>query len=199
MFLSIGMQKDVNTNEIKRQIEDNSFKRYVLSVVAGQEELVIENLIERVKKQSLESEVNNYMSPIVSEYSLKKWEKITKTRKLYPWYVFIESKMNDKIRYVIRNTPWVRLIVGAETRPIPLTTEEYENIVKQVEKSLERSELIIPFKTGDVVLLKTGDFKGMKGVLKNIDESKWVAIVNIEMLWRLTPVVVDIDKIELMS
>jgi hypothetical protein len=72
MFLSIGMQKDVNTNEIKRQIEDNSFKRYVLSVVAGQEELVIENLIERVKKQSLESEVNNYMSPIVSEYSLKK-------------------------------------------------------------------------------------------------------------------------------
>ncbi len=199
MFLSIGMQKDVNTNEIKRQIEDNSFKRYVLSVVAGQEELVIENLIERVKKQSLESEVNNYMSPVVSEYSLKKWEKITKTRKLYPWYVFIESKMNDKIRYVIRNTPWVRLIVGAETRPIPLTTEEYENIVKQVEKSLERSELIIPFKTGDVVLLKTGDFKGMKGVLKNIDESKWVAIVNIEMLWRLTPVVVDIDKIELMS
>ena len=199
MFLSIGMQKDVNTNEIKRQIEDNSFKRYVLSVVAGQEELVIENLIERVKKQSLESEVNNYMSPVVSEYSLKKWEKITKTRKLYPWYVFIESKMNDKIRYVIRNTPWVRLIVGAETRPIPLTTEVYENIVKQVEKSLERSELIIPFKTGDVVLLKTGDFKGMKGVLKNIDESKWVAIVNIEMLWRLTPVVVDIDKIELMS
>ena len=199
MFLSIGMQKDVNTNEIKRQIEDNSFKRYVLSVVAGQEELVIENLIERVKKQSLESEVNNYMSPVVSEYSLKKWEKITKTRKLYPWYVFIESKMNDKIRYVIRNTPWVRLIVGAETRPIPLTTEEYENIVKQVEKSLERSELIIPFKTGDVVLLKTGDFKGMKGVLKNIDESKWVAIVNIEMLWRLTPVVVDIDKIELMN
>ena len=74
-----------------------------------------------------------------------------------------------------------------------------ENIVKQVEKSLERSELIIPFKTGDVVLLKTGDFKGMKGVLKNIDESKWVAIVNIEMLWRLTPVVVDIDKIELMN
>ena len=194
------MQKtEVNTVEIKRQIEDINFKRYVLSVVAGQEELVIENLKERIKKQSLESEVNDYMSPIVNEYSIKKWEKITKTRKLYPWYVFIESKMNDKIWYVIRNTPGVRLIVGAETRPIPLTPEEYDNIVKQVEKSKERAELIIPFKLGDVVLLKTGDFKGMKGVLKDINESKWVAIVNIEMLWRLTPVVVDIDKIELMS
>lgn len=194
------MQKtEVNTVEIKRQIEDTNFKRYVLSVVAGQEELVIENLKERIKKQSLESEVNNYMSPIVSEYSIKKWEKITKTRKLYPWYVFIESKMNDKIWYVIRNTPGVRLIVWAETRPIPLTAEEYNNIVTQIEKSQERAELIIPFKLGDVVLLKTGDFKGMKGVLKDINESKWVAIVNIEMLWRLTPVVVDIDKIELMS
>ncbi len=193
------MLTEVNTNEIKRQIEDTNFKRYVLSVVAGQEELVIENLIERIKKQELQDQVNGYLSPVVSEYSLKKGEKITKTRKLYPGYVFIESKMNDKIRYVIRNTPGVRLIVGAETRPIPLSQEEYENIIKQVEKSLERAELIIPFKMGDVVLLKTGDFKGMKGVLKNIDESKWVAIVNIEMLWRLTPVVVDIDKIELMS
>lgn len=63
--------------------------------------------------------------------------------------------MNDKIWYIIRNTPGVRLIVGAETRPIPLTEEEYQNIVKQVEKSQERSELVIPYKIGDVVMLKT--------------------------------------------
>ena len=194
------MQKtEVNTVEIKRQIEDNTFKWYVLSVVAGQEELVIENLKERVKKQSLQNDVNDFMSPVVNEYSLKKWEKITKTRKLYPGYVFIQSKMNDKIWYIIRNTPGVRLIVGAETRPIPLTEDEYQNIIKQVEKSQERSELVIPYKIGDVVMLKTWDFKGMKGTLKNIDESKGTAIVNIEMLWRLTPVVIDVDKIELMS
>jgi len=54
------------------------------------------------------------------------------------------------------------LIVGAETRPIPLTEKEYEDIVVQIKKSQERSELKIPFKEGDVVLLKTGDFKGMK-------------------------------------
>jgi transcriptional antiterminator NusG len=70
--------------------------------------------------------------------------------------------MNDKIRYVVRNTPGVRLIVGAETRPIPLTDDEYEKILQQIQKSQERSELKIPYKEGDVVLLKTGDFKGMK-------------------------------------
>ena len=63
---------DINTTEIKRQIEDNTFKWYVLSVVAGQEELVIENLIERIKKQELQDQVNDYLSPVVSEYSIKK-------------------------------------------------------------------------------------------------------------------------------
>ena len=190
---------DTNTGEIKRQIEDNSYRWYVLSVVSGQEELVIENLKERIKKQNLEDAVNDFMSPMVSESSLKKWEKIIKQRKLYPGYVFVCSKMNDKIWYVVRNTPGVRLIVGAETRPIPLTDDEYEKILQQIQKSQERSELKIPYKEGDVVLLKTGDFKWMKGTMRNIDSDKGTAIVNIEMLGRLTPVVIDLDKIELMS
>jgi transcription antitermination factor NusG len=67
------MQKtEANTGEIKRQIEDNAFKWYVLSVVSGQEELVMENLKERIKKQSLEATVEDYMSPMVNESSLKK-------------------------------------------------------------------------------------------------------------------------------
>jgi transcription antitermination factor NusG len=64
--------KDANTGEIKRQIEDNSYRWYVLSVVSGQEELVIENLKERIKKQNLEDAVSDFMSPMVSESSLKK-------------------------------------------------------------------------------------------------------------------------------
>jgi len=196
----MSMQKaEANTWEIKRQIEDDNFRWYVLSVVSGQEELVIENLRERMKKQDLESTVEDYMSPMINESSLKKWEKIIKQKKLYPGYVFIKSKMNEKIWYVIRNTPGVRLIVGAETRPIPLTEDEYTKIVEQIKKSQERSELKIPFKEGDVVLLKTGDFKWMKGSVRNIDADKWTAIVNIEMLGRLTPVVIDLDKVELMS
>ncbi|MFA5747594.1 MAG: transcription termination/antitermination protein NusG [Candidatus Absconditabacterales bacterium] len=193
------MQKgEINTVEIKRQIEDNDPKRYVLSVVSGQEELVIENLKERIKKQNIGDSVIDFMSPMINETSVKKGEKIVKQKKIYPGYVFIKSKMNDKVRYIIRNTPGVRLIVGAETRPIPLTDEEYERIINQIKKSQERSELTVPFKEGDLVLLKTGDFKGMKGLLRNVDVDKGTVVVNIEMLGRLTPVVIDIDKIELM-
>lgn len=188
-----------SAKEIKKQIENNDLKWYVLSVVSGQEELVVENLKERVKKQWLQEDVVDFMCPIINESSLKKWEKVIKTKKIYPWYVFVKSKMNDKIRYVVRNTPWVRLIVGAETHPIPLTDDEYNKIIAQVEASKKRAELHIPYKEWDIVLLKTGDFKWMQGTIRTIEPDKSIAVVNVEMLGRLTPVAIWLDKIELMS
>lgn len=105
--------------------------------------------------------------------------------------------MNDKIWYVVRNTPGVRLIVGAETKPIPLSDAEYQQMMDQIAQSQERSELNVPYKEGDVVLLKNGDFKGMKGKIKDIDAEKGMVVVHIEMLGRLTPVMIGVDQIEL--
>ncbi|MDR0282806.1 MAG: hypothetical protein LBI53_06050 [Candidatus Peribacteria bacterium] len=85
-----------------------------------------------------------------------------KQKKLYPGYLFFKSRMNDKIWYVVRNTPGVRLIVGAETRPVPLADLEFKQIMDQITQSQERSELKVPYNKGDLVLLKTGDFKGMQ-------------------------------------
>ncbi len=191
------MQKEANTNEIKKQIEDTHFRRYVLSVTSGQEALVIENLQERINKQGLAEDVVDYLCPMINEASIKKGEKVIKQKKLYPGYVFFKSRMNDKIWYVVRNTPGVRLIVGAETKPIPLSDAEYQQMMEQITQSQERSELTVPYKVGDIVLLKHGDFKGMKGNIKEVDAEKSMVVVNIEMLGRLTPVAIAIDQIEL--
>ncbi len=190
---------EVSTKEIKKQIEDNEYKWYVLSVVSGQEQMVVKNLKERIKKQWLDDEIVDYLVPIVHETKMTKTKKITRERKLYPGYVFIKSKMNDKIWYVVRNTPWVRIIVGAETRPVPLTEKEYQDIIKQVEEKNSRSELTVPFQEWDVVVMTEWDFTNMKWVIREIEAEKWFAIVNLEMLWRITPVMVEFNKIELTS
>ncbi len=190
-------KKDLKNVEIKKQIEDKTHRRYVISVVSGQEDLVIENLWERIKKEHLQDDVIDFLSPMINEASMKKWEKIIKQKKIYPWYVFIKTRMNDKIRYVIRNTPGVRLIVWADTHPIPVSDAEYQRIIDQIEKSKERSSMSIPYKKGDLVVLKSWDFKDMKWVIRNIDEEAGTVIVNVEMLGRLTPVVIDADKISL--
>lgn len=191
------IKKDLKSVEIKKQIEDKHHKRYVISVVSWQEEMVMENLGERIKKEKLEDDIVDYLSPMINEASMKKGEKIIKQKKIYPGYLFVKTRMNDKIRYVIRNTPWVRLIVGADTHPIPVSDAEYQKIIDQIEKSKERSSMSIPYKKWDLVTLKTWDFKDMKWLIRTVDEEQWTVIVNVEMLGRLTPVVIDADKISL--
>ena len=193
------MQRDINTNEIKKQIEDNQFRRYVLSVTAGQESLVIENLQERVNKQGLNEEVVDFLSPMVSEASMKKGEKVVRQKKLYPGYVFFKSKMNDKIWYVVRNTPGVRLIVGAETKPIPLTDAEYQQMMSQIAQAQERAELVVPFQVDELVRIKDGEFKNLTGKIKDLNPEESIAVVNVEVLGRLTPVTIAMDKIELVN
>lgn len=193
------MQKDINTNEIKKQIEDNQFRRYVLSVTAGQESLVIENLQERVNKQGLNEDVVDFLSPMVSEASMKKGEKVVRQKKLYPGYVFFKSKMNDKIWYVVRNTPGVRLIVGAETKPIPLTDAEYQQMMSQIAQAQERAELVVPFQVDELVRIKDGEFKNLTGKIKDLNPEESIAVVNVEVLGRLTPVTIAMDKIELVN
>lgn len=186
-------------SEIKKQIEDNTYKWYVLSAVSGQELLVVENLRERIKKQGLEEDVVDYLVPVTQEVSMNNGQKKVKEKKMYPWYVFVKSKMNDKIWYVIRNTPGVRIIVGAETHPIPLTDQEYDNMMSHILQSQERSELVVPFKVGDLVLMKAWDFAGTKWVINEIDTEKGFVVVNVEMLGRMTPVMLPFDKIELVN
>ena len=189
--------QETNTVEIKKQIEDRTFRRYVLSVNSGQEDLVLENLKERVIRQWLQEDVIDILNPKVNEVSVKKWEKVVKQKRLYPGYLFFKSRMNDKIWYVIRNTPGVRLIVWADTHPVPLTDEEFNQMMQQVKASEESSDIKVPFKKWDLVKIKSWDFKDMKWNIISVDAEKWLITVSVERLGQLTPTTVWIDTVEI--
>jgi len=53
----------------------------------------------------LEEDIVDYYFPVVMETKMTKGAKTMKEKKLYPGYVFVRSRMNDKIWYVVRNTP----------------------------------------------------------------------------------------------
>jgi transcriptional antiterminator NusG len=156
-------------------------------------------LKERVKKEWLKDEIVDYLNPIVPEIHYRNNKKVVKLRKLFPWYVFVNSKMNEKIWYIIRNTPGVRLIVWAEIHPIPLTEREYQNILNQIKEKTERADFAVPFKEWDIVMMKTWEFKWMKWKINEIDINKWYMYVNIDILWRSTPILVNFDNVEVIQ
>ncbi len=182
-------------NDNQKQIEDRTHRWYSLSVVSGQEHLVVENMKERIKKQNLFEDITDFLVPEVQEVVMKNGKKLSKPRKLYPGYIFIKSRMNDKLWYIIRNTPGVKLIVGADTRPIPLTDQEYDVMMQHINNTNEKATMFVPFQIDDVVLLKDGNFANMKGTVKDVDAEKWLVVVNVEILGRLTPVVMTFDKV----
>ena len=190
--------QETNTVEIKKQIEDRTFRRYVLGENSGQEDLVLENLKERVVRQWLQEDVIELLNPKVNEVSVsKKWEKVIKQKRLYPGYLFFKSRMNDKIWYVIRNTPWVRLIVWADTHPVPLTDDEFNKMMQQVQASEDSLDVRVPFKKGDLVLIKSWDLKGTKWTVLSVDSEKWLVTVSVEWLGQLTPTTVWMDTVEI--
>ena len=190
--------QETNTVEIKKQIEDRSFRRYVLSVNSGQEDLVLENLKERVARQGLQEDVIEILNPKVNEISMnKKWEKVIKQKRLYPGYLFFKSRMNDKIWYVIRNTPWVRLIVWADTHPVPLTDDEFNQMMQQVKNSEDIVDIKIPFKKWDFVKIKSWELKWTEWKIIAIDSEKWLVTVSVEWLGQMTPITVWMDTVEI--
>ena len=190
--------QETNTVEIKKQIEDRTFRRYVLSVNSGQEDLVLENLKERVVRQWLQEDVIEILNPKINEVSVsKKWEKVIKQKRLYPGYLFFKSRMNDKIWYVIRNTPWVRLIVWADTHPVPLTDEEFNQMMQQVKASEDSFDVKVPFKKWDLVRIKSGELKWTEWKIISVDSEKWLVTISTELLGQLTPMTVWMDTVEI--
>jgi transcription antitermination factor NusG len=55
-----------------KQIEDTNFRWYVLSVVSGQEPVVVKNLQETIKKNNLSSQVEEIFFPEIKSVSLTK-------------------------------------------------------------------------------------------------------------------------------
>ena len=183
-----------NTN---KQIEDSNYRWYVLSVVSGQEPVVVKNLQETIKKNNLQSQVEEIFFPEIKTVTISKnWEKKVTTKKLHPGYVYVKSMMNDKIWYVLRNTPGVRLIIGSDIYPTPVNDDEMNKIIEQVKKSEERLDMDIPYQVWDKVKLKADELGGIEWEITDIDTENGVITVKSSLMWRETVVNVWFDKIE---
>ncbi len=188
---------NINTIEKNKQIEDTDFRWYVLSVVSGQEPVVVTNLHETIKKNNLQDQVEEIFFPEIKTSSITKaGERKITTKKLHPGYVYVKSMMNDKIWYILRNTPWVRLIIGSEIYPTPIDDKEMEVIIEKVKFSDERAELEIPYKVWDKVKLKSSELGGIEWEIIEINPKSGEVKVKTQLMWRETIVNVWYEKIE---
>ena len=113
--------------------------------------------------------------------------------KFFPGYVLLEMIVDERSWYIVRNTPGVTGFVGSNTKPVPLTEEEANRILKAMGMD-KPTELDV--EVGDQVNITSGAFENFVATITEIDYSKSKIKGVVDMFGRETAIEADFDQIE---
>jgi transcriptional antiterminator NusG len=103
--------------------------------------------------------------------------------------------MDDETWNVVTHTPGILGFVGNYGKPIPLSDEEVERIIKN-RVSEEEAVAKLHFEVGDTVQIIGGPFDGMQGKVESISPEKEKARIKLMMFGREMPVEIDFGFIK---
>ena len=169
---------------------------YVVHTYSGYENKVLESLKQKVQSMGLENEIFDVIIPEKEEVEKKDGvEKVIK-RKIFPGYVLVNMIVNEKTWYDVRNTDGVTGFVGSGTKPIPLTEDEYENILREM--GVEKTKVVhdIDVEVGETVKICSGPFENFAAKVVSIDVEKGKLKALVDMFGRETNVELDFDQVE---
>lgn len=172
-----------------KQILPQKKRWYVVHTYSGYEDAVAKNLKQRVASLGMEDKIFNVLVPKEKKIKIKDGKRKVVEEKIYPGYVLVEMIVTDDSWYVVRNTPNVTGFVGAGTTPVPVSTQEIENLKKRM--GVQEPQYKIEVKPGDLIKVIDGPFKDFDGKVSEIDEERGKVKVLVNMFGRDTPVELD--------
>ncbi len=159
--------------------------------------------IEKFKKQE---ELDDYIfevllpTEVVSE--VKGGKKSTKTRKLYPGYVFIQmrlygedNKLINKPWYFVKEVAGVIGFVGGD-RPAALRQAEIDEIKARVEAASGKEVPKVSYEIGEEVKITDGAFANLTGRIDEIDPARGKLKISVSIFGRFTPVELEYWQVQ---
>ncbi|MFT3869290.1 MAG: transcription termination/antitermination NusG family protein [Nibricoccus sp.] len=142
---------------------------FAVHTLSGQENKV-KLYIEKFKKQEeLEDYIFEILLPTEVVSEVKGGKKTTKTRKLYPGYVFLQMKLYGEDKKVI-NKPWyfVKEVAGVigfvgGDHPAALRQSEIDEIRSRIEAASGKEVPKVQYETGEEVKINDGAFANLTG------------------------------------
>ena len=175
-------------------MEENQKQWFVVHTYSGYEERVKKNLEQRIKSMDTGDEISQVVVPTEGEIEVRNGQRRTVSKKILPGYVLVEMKMSDQNWSVVRNTPGVTGFVGSGNKPVPLSEEEFNQIMRQMEAETPRVK--VGFRKGQSVRVTDGPFIDFVGVVDDISTEKGKIKVLLSLFGRETPVELDFLQVE---
>ncbi len=173
------------------------FQWYIVHVYSGFESQVKKNLDDRVSTLGQKNFFGKVLVPTEQVIELRKGKKKTSSRKFYPGYILVQMALNKETWHTVRNTAKVIGFIGGEVNPTPVSDEEAERIISQVEEGVSRPKPKYRFQEGDEVRVIDGPFNNFQGVVEEVKPDKEKVRVLINVFGRPTPVELDFIQINI--
>ncbi len=169
---------------------------YIVHTYSGFEKKVAQALSQRVQAYGLQDEINDALIPTENVIEMRGGRKVVTPKRFFPGYILVEMNMSDHTWHIVKNTPKVTGFVGAGNKPTPLSEEEVQQILRQVQDSAEKPKPKYSFDKGDLVRINEGPFASFNGVVDEVNLEKNNLKVMVTIFGRSTPVELDFLQVE---
>ncbi|MBN2073431.1 MAG: transcription termination/antitermination protein NusG [Actinobacteria bacterium] len=166
---------------------------FVINSYAGYENKIKANLEHRIDSMNMHNKIFDIYIPKEDVVEIKSGKKEKTSKRVLPGYLLVKMHMDDDSWYVVRNTPGVTGFVGRGDKPIPLSDQEVNKIMKR--EKAEKPRTKTEFEVSQPVKVITGPFANFDGTISeiNLDQGKLKVLVSI--FGRQTPVELNFDQV----
>ncbi|TAK73134.1 MAG: transcription termination/antitermination factor NusG [Dehalococcoidia bacterium] len=182
----------------KPEATDDGRAWYIVQTYSGYENKVKTSLEQRVKAMDLSDRIFQVFIPTQDEIEIKNGQRKTVSHKRFPGYVFVQMRMDDNTWYVVRHTPGVTGFASttsdSQQKPTPMADAEVEQLMR--DQQVAQPRVNIGFTVGESVVVTSGPFSDMIGMVDSLDMERGRVRVMVSMFGRETPVELDFLEVQ---
>ncbi len=173
---------------------------YILKVAFNREDTIREALEKRVKMEGMQDYFHQIVVPTedVVEFTRAGKRRIAK-RKLLPGYIMVNMVINDDTWFLVRETAGISDFTGTAGTPMPMNPADVERFITKpasADDDEQPMKTAIPYRSGDRVRVKEGNFENQEGEVDVVDEANGRVTVIINIFGRSVPMELDHWQVE---
>ena len=169
---------------------------YIVQAYSGFENKVAESIKDVMSKQLLKEKLGEILVPTQKVTEVKKGKRTQRQKKYFPGYVLVKLNLDKDIYHKIKNIQKVSGFLGPEGKPVPISENEINKIMGQINQSETSPSAGITFEIGEKVKVCDGPFASFNGLVEEIDEDKLRLKVSVSIFGRPTPVDLEFNQVE---
>ncbi|MGH6761540.1 MAG: transcription termination/antitermination protein NusG [Phyllobacterium sp.] len=169
---------------------------YIVHAYSNFEKKVAESIEEKARQKGLSHLFEKILVPTEKVVEVRRGRKVDAERKFFPGYVLVRADLTDDAYHLIKNTPKVTGFLGSDSKPVPISDREADQILMQVQEGVERPKASVSFEVGEQVRVSDGPFASFSGVVQEVEEERARLKVEVSIFGRATPVDLEFGQVE---